>query len=235
MTSLKKSWQRLSAKKQVFLHAAAVLLLLFLCYAFLGSPAFTVRSAFHRAEKAAMTGPSEILGKLEHPNYPFDALVAARDQDAVVLFAYDRKDPARSELVYRKKAGQIAVLAAPGDTLLQFETSAVVPLAVFHDRADGFRAELELTLQTGSFEKVYHLSSDQTETGCFFFLLEAVNAPNLGDEGIALGLLQEICSNSMAGNLDVAFPATVRIYDRAGTLILEEDSTIRSAAAQDQP
>jgi len=47
--------------------------------------------------------------------------------------------------------------------------------------------------------------------------------------------LQEICSNSMAGNLDVAFPATVRIYDRAGTLILEEDSTIRSAAAQDQP
>lgn len=234
MQNLKKHWQQLSAKKQVFFHAVTVVTLLFLCYAFLGCPALTVRGAFRRAQKAALTGPSVILAQMEPRNYPYDALIAARDEDGVVLFACDRKDPGRTELVYREEPGPVTILAAPGDTLLQFETKAVIPVVLFHERDDAFRAEAELTLQSDQFEKTYLLSAEREQDGCFCFLLTAQNAASLGEEGIALQLLQEVCSNSMAGNLDVEIPATVRLYDRAGALILKESCTIRSAAAQAQ-
>lgn len=231
MNHLRKHWQKLSAKKQVCLHLLSICLLLPLVYIFCGCPAFTAKGAFRRAERAAMVGPSTILGMITPTGSPYDAIVLGEDSEAVYLYAMDRWDLKASELVYRQKQGSLTLLAAPGDTLFQYELQANVPIVLFDCHEDALRAELDLTLTADTFEKAYHLSADRESDGYFSFLLSTRNPGALGQEGAALRRLQEICSNSMAGNLNTAFPATVRLYDQSGALILEEELHIRSAAA----
>ena len=232
MKKLKIYLQRLPAKTQVLLHLLTVLMLLSLIYVFLGCPAFTAKEAFRRAEKAAMVGPATIIGQLQPPGYDCDAIVLGQDSESVYLFVMNRLNPSASQMIYRKKEGIVTVLAAPGDTLYQYEVRARIPLILFDSCPDAARAELDLTLRADSFEKTYQLSADRKSTGYFYFDLQALNPGALGEEGAALRLLQEICSNSMAGNPDVSFPVAVRFYDDAGNLIREETTVIRSVAAQ---
>ena len=234
MKLLQKHWQRLSAKKQVCIHVLTIAALLFLIYVFLSCPPVTARGAFRRAEKAAMVGPATILGQFRPTGFSCDAIVLGEDTDGVYFYVMDRWNPEKAELVYRKKQGSLTLLAAPGDTLYQYETQAQIPLVLFDSCEESVRAEMNLTLKTGSFEKTYALAAKRESNGYFSFDLIARNAGSLGEEGKALRLLQEICSNSMAGNPDTAFPAAVRLYDASGNLILEETVHIRSAAAQTQ-
>lgn len=231
MKQLHTKWNRLSAKQQVAIHLSAVIILLFLCYVFLGCPPLNLQQAFRRAEKASMTGPAEILAQLHPAGYPYHGLVLARSGKDVAVFAYDRKDPSRSQLVYRENAGDLAVLAAPGDVLYQYEHTAAVPLVLFDGYKTAVRAQLDITLQHDGFQKTYSLETLREHPSCFCFLLSVRGAGPLGEEGAALRQLQEICSNSMAGNLDVQIPVTVQLYDGEDALILESESVIRSAAA----
>ena len=232
MKKLKIYLQRLPAKKQVLLHLLTILVLLSLIYVFLGCPAFTAKEAFRRAEKAAMVGPATVIGQLQPPGYDCDAIVLGQDQESVYLFVMNRLNPAASQMVYRKKDGNVTVLAAPGDTLYQYEVRARIPLFLFDSCPDALRAEMDLTLGVDSFEKIYRLSAARESAGYFYFDLSTQNPGSLGPEGAALRLLQEICSNSMAGNPDVSFPVTIRFYGDAGNLIREETTAIRSVAAQ---
>lgn len=235
MNQLKKRWQKLSAKKQVCIHLLIIFLLLFLIYSFLGCPPLSAKGGFRRAEKASMVGPATILGQVHPDGYPCDAIVLGKDPEGVYLYVMDRWRPEASELVYRKKQGSLTLLAVPGDTLYQYEVHAQIPVFLFDDYADAVRAEVDLTLRTESFEKTYPLEASRESEGFFRFDLVARNAGSLGEEGNALRLLQEISSNSMAGNPDIAFPAAVRLYDASGNPVLEETTHIRSAAAQVQP
>ena len=234
MNQLKKHWQKLSAKKQVCIHLLTIFVLLFLIYSFLGCPPLSAKGGFRRAEKASMVGPATILGQVHPDGYPCDAIVLGKDTEGVYLYVMDRWSPEASELVYRKKQGSLTLLATPGDTLYQYEVHAQIPIFLFDDYADAVRAEVDLALRTESFEKTYPLEASRESEGFFRFDLVARNAGSLGEEGNALRLLQEISSNSMAGNPDIAFPAAVRLYDASGNLILEETTHIRSAAAQVQ-
>ena len=232
MNQLKKHWQKLSAKKQVCIHLLTIFLLLFLIYSFLGCPPLSAKGGFRRAEKASMLGPATILGQVHPDGYPCDAIVLGKDPEGVYLYVMDRWRPEASELVYRKKQGSLTLLAVPGDTLYQYEVHAQIPVFLFDDYADVVRAEVDLTVYTDSFEKTYSLAADREEDGYFAFDLVARDVGLLGAEGEALRMLQEISSNSMAGNVNVSFPAAVRFYDASGNLILEETTHIRSAAAQ---
>lgn len=234
MKKLKIYLQRLPAKTQVLLHLLTVLMLLSLIYVFLGCPAFTAKEAYRRAEKAAMVGPATIIGQLKPPGYECDAIVLGQDIESVYLFVMDRLNPSASQMIYRKKEGAVTILAAPGDTLYQYEVRARIPLILFDSCPNAVRAELDLTVHADSFEKTYHLSAERESTGFFCFDLQTLNPGALGAEGAALRLLQEISSNSMAGNTSVSFPAEVRLYDASCALILEESTCIRSAAAQAQ-
>ena len=232
MKKLKIYLQRLPAKKQVLLHLLAVLMLLGLIYVFLGCPAITPTGAFRRAEKAAMVGPATVIGQFQPAGYDCDALVLGRDPEAVYLFVMNRWDPAASQMIYRQTEDNVTVLATPGKILYQYEVRARIPLILFDSCPDAARAELDLTLHADSFGKTYQLSATRESAGYFYFDLSTQNPGSLGDEGKALRLLQEICSNSMAGNPDISFPVTVRFYDDTGNLIREETSAIRSVAAQ---
>lgn len=236
MKKLSVLFSRLPRKIRICLNILAIALTVFLIYIFAGSPAFTVAAAFRRAEKAQLVGPSEILAQLHPTGTEYDHLVLASTDGSVTLFAYDRWDSRLTTLVYRPKTGPVTVAAAPGDVHFWSASTANVPVFVFDSYPNAVRAELELTLSTSydgeDFEKTYHLESDREGSGYFAFTLEARKNPALGPEGRAIYLLQNICSNSMADTLDVAIPATVRLYDAQNILIAEEAITIRSAAAQ---
>ena len=232
MKKLTKFFQLLPAKARVCIHLTAVLLLLFLIYAFLGAPALSIEGTFRRAEKAAMVGPSAILGQIRPEEYPCDAIILGEDSSGVYLYVMHRWDPESSELIYREKDGPVTLLAAPGSTLYQYEFQARIPIILFDSCKEASQAELDLTVYAGSFEKTYHLAATREAEGYFAFDLLTRDVGLLGAEGEALRMLQEISSNSMAGNINVSFPAAVRFYDASGNLILEETTRIRSAAAQ---
>lgn len=232
MKKLIRFWQKLPAKNQAVIHLLTVLVLVWFIYVLLGCPAFTAKGAFRRAEKAAMVGPAAVIGQFRPTGYDCDAIVLGQDPEAVYLFVMNRWNPEASELVYRKKEGSMTLLAAPGNILYQYEMQARIPIVLFDSCKEATRAELDLTVYTDSFEKTYPLSAKREGDGYFAFDLVARNAGALGEEGKALRLLQEISSNSMAGNVNVSFPATVRFYDASGALILEETACIRSVAAQ---
>jgi hypothetical protein len=75
MKKLIRFWQRLSAKTQVVIHLLTVAVLVWLIYMLLGCPPFSAEQAFRRAEKAAMVGPSTILGQFQPEEYPCDGLI----------------------------------------------------------------------------------------------------------------------------------------------------------------
>jgi hypothetical protein len=234
MKKLIRFWQRLSAKTQVVIHLLTVAVLVWLIYMLLGCPPFSAEQAFRRAEKAAMVGPSTILGQFQPEEYPCDGLILGQDPEAVYLYVIHKGSPETSELIYREKEGAVTLLAAPGTALLEFEYQAHIPVILYDSCKDAVRAEVDLTVYSGDFRQTYALTAQRESDGYFAFDLVARNAGTLGEEGEALRLLQEVCSNSMAGNADIAFPAAVRLYDAAGALILEETTYIRSAAAQAQ-
>jgi hypothetical protein len=181
-----------------------------------------------------MVGPSTILGQFQPEEYPCDGLILGQDPEAVYLYVIHKGSPETSELIYRKKEGAVTLLAAPGTALLQFEYQAHIPVILYDSCKEAVRAEVDLMVYFGDFRQTYALTAQREGDGYFAFDLVARNAGTLGEEGEALRLLQEVCSNSMAGNADIAFPAAVRLYDAAGALILEETTYIRSAAAQAQ-
>lgn len=235
MKKLLKLWPRLPVKLRACANAALICLCLLLIYIFLGSPPFTARQAFRRAEKAELVGPSQILSHVRPEGTPYRHLILADDEDGVILFAYDRWDPDATELLYIEKTGDLTIAAAPDDTFYPKENRAVIPIVLFHEGSRAVRAELDLTLSAHyegeEHQKTYYLQSQQTFDGCFLFSIDVHSQTPLGAEGQLLFTLQTVTGNSMADTRDNVIPAVVRLYDQEDDLIREETILIRSAAA----
>lgn len=189
MKKLLKLWQNLPVKLRACTNAALICLCLLLIYIFLGSPPFTVRQAFRRAEKAEMVGPSEILAHIRPDGTPYSHLILADDEDGVVLFTYSRWDSAVTELLYIEKTGDLTIAAAPDQTFYPKENRASVPIVLFHEGSRAVRAELELTLSADyegeAHQKTYYLQSEQAFDGCFLFRIEVHSHTPLGGRGTA--------------------------------------------------
>ena len=160
---------------------------------------------------------------------------------------------------YREKSDGITVFPAPTHMYFASGKYAVdVPVLLFHDYPDACRAELELTfderlgiIETEEerdgerirtyFEKSYLLEAHRDIEGYFRFNLHTQSEDWYVDEygldrGTPLeneGFALEIFCRMMDMNrsyLQEYVPATVRLYDAADNLIVEEDLTIRSVA-----
>ena len=111
-----------------------------------------------------------------------------------------------------------------------------MPVFLFVNNSHAIRAEMDLTLHGQymgeTFEKTYFLESQWEDQGYFRFSLNVRKGGSLGAEGYALYTLRNITGYSMADTSDIAFPATVRLYDEIGQMILEENIVICSAAAK---
>ena len=210
--------KKLPAKVQACVNIALICLCVLLIYIFVGAPAFTPRQAFRRAEKAELVGPADILENIRTEGTPYSRLILADDGDGVIIYTYNRFDPAATELLYVEKTGDLTIAAAPDRTFYPKENHASIPVIVFHEGTRAVRAELDITLTADyagqTHEKTYRLESLMTLERCFLFSIEAHSQSALGAEG---QLLLQLQSSSVS-----AIPATVRLYDQSGNLIREE-------------
>lgn len=233
---MKKFWKRLPVKVQACANGVGILACLVLIYIFLGSPVLTAEMAFHRAEKANLVGPGEVLATLKPQGQEYSHLVLAEAEEGVMLYAWDRWNVEAREFVYLAKDGPLTVAAAPGKELLWLQTHASLPVYLFDDYADAVRAELDLTL-TGEYEgdfyhNTYQLESNREGEGYFAFEIQTDSSD--GWEGQRLTKLRNVTGNSMADTAQTVIHAAVRLYDANGDLLVDTNLEIRSAASKAQ-
>ena len=100
------------------------------------------------------------------------------------------------------------------------------------------RAELDLYLHTsgtsngvpfeGKYE--YHLESTRKQSGLFEFCIQTGDGENeIGSEAFALSSFCRLFNDYSS---DTGYPASVRLYDRGGALIYEEELLVQSVAVQ---
>lgn len=262
MKAIKRFWGNIPRKVRICLDLLAILALLAVGYVLLGCPALSPEQHFRRLEKANLVGPAEIIEIAEIPNGSYDHVLVADDGDAVILYCYNIRNYRwdRGTFIYREKENGITVFPAPVQDFA-FDAMVIdLPVLLFHDSPNAVRAELELTLgeslgimettweQGGTvtsvpFEKTYFLEADQEIGGYFRFNLHAEPEGEYvirngievweatGKECQALRIFSRmIAENRMF--LTESVPATVRLYDRNGELIIEEELTIRSVAGE---
>lgn len=261
MKKLQQRWLELPRKIRVFANILAILLVVFILYVLMECPPFTGEQKFRRMEKAELVGPSQILHTMDLEGLGYQHLVAADDGEGVILFGYrnDHWDP--GDLFYREKKGPITVLAAPNyDRPLHYADVINLPVFVFHDYTNAVRAELELEFGEGveyaqvnwqqedvaistTYEKTWHLESDENHSGVFVFNIHVEPDGKLDEQyGIEVwhplaseGYAMEIFSNmtdSSQSYYTYYIPATVRLYDWNDKLIAEEHLNIRSLGGE---
>lgn len=254
MKHIKNAWLRIPRPVRAMVNILLILVLGFLFYFSLGCPTFTTEQAFRRAEKANLVGPSTIVDTLDHEEYPEFNKVIVGETDYGVVF-YCTQDVFFPIFSYREKMGPVTVLAVPTDPfnwgLDNYGHS--LPVYVFDDYPDAVRAELDLQIQgtydytsnrvprTEHFDKAYALTADREQDGFFRFQIDAVYTGNritedLGEDGFAAWYFSQVCTvdiwSDESREAEHAIPATVRLYDKNGALIVEESLTIRSAAGE---
>ena len=195
-----------------------------------------------------MVGPAEILTICDIENASYEHLLVADDGEGVVLFGYSNTLGDHHNLVYRKKTGDLTVLAAPDFRFFGAEEYVLdLPVFLFDEYPAAARAELEMTLSTTLndvyFEKNYFLESQREGEGYFRFNIHAESenwyideygqkwGSSLGAEGHALQEFSRMCGYSSAWNL-LPQPVTVRLFDDQNDLILEKELLVRCAAGQ---
>ena len=217
--------------------------LLFLIYTYNGSPDANLIQAFRREEERNLIGPGNILGSvaMENPGLGYDSLLLAETDEGVILYTYNEngfsifsdKQYSSNEgrMIYREKGEHVTVMAPPGHLLLEYKKGFSHPVILFDDCPRAARAELDLYLNTsgyGDAEVTWNVAAQREHSGYFVFTLAsgADDAEQLEHEVLSIHCLHRMFEGD--GSFSEGFPATVRLYDRADNLILEEDFTVHS-------
>lgn len=226
---------------RIIVNLFLITVLLVLFYVLNGSPDANLIQAFRREEERNLIGPGNILGSLvmENPGLGYDSLLLAETDEGVILYTYNEngfsilsdKQTSSNEgrMIYREKGEHVTVMAPPGHLLLEYKKGFSHPVILFDDCPSAVRAELDLYLNTsgyGDADVTWNLSARRENTGFFLFDLVA-NAESTEELENQVRSIFCFCRMFDTSRGD-EFPATVRLYDRADNLILEEDFTIHS-------
>lgn len=217
MKKAKKLWHRVPRKAQVGIFTGLILLLILVFYICIGSPAFGLEHMFRRAEKAQCVGPSTIIGMEELDGVNYDRLLLAEDELGVTMYLY-QEDPKHGRLHYRKKAGDLTVLAVP-QYAKDFGVDRIsLPIIAFDDCPEAVGAVLEVTV-TASTTVTYSAEARRVNDGYFCFRIEQSGWYNQID---ALCVLSATGDSYYGAGTHTPFPGVIRLYDEAGQLIREE-------------
>lgn len=218
----------ISRRKRVILNICAIVITAFLYYVFSGCPALNVTMQYRREEKANLVGPAQILDDIPLTDSSYDRLLLADDGDGVILYLYHASGIDNGFFIYREKQGELTLLAAPTiDLYGPLYKKISLPVMLFDTHPEAVYAELDLELSSDyndkTFQKSYHLTSDRKTEGYFLFHIEAASSYQLGAEGEALGILSQLTHPFYSSSrVKVAFPATVRLFNDKGELIVEQ-------------
>ena len=223
MKKQKFSWQKLPAKFRAVFNIICILLCILTIYFLLGSPPFSVKDAFRRAEKANFVGPAKILAHIETENMPYSHLILAETESDVTVFSFDPEKDEVCELIYAEKVNGMALVAAPEMEDLAIAKSANVPIILFHSNPYAMRAEIALrlsgTYKGESYAKTYELAAVQKFDNCFIFHVSVSYATPLLEEGYLLNMLQCVHSSPRPALAGVSINADVTLYNGNDTVI----------------
>lgn len=258
MKKLKRAWLNIPRKVRVGINVLATIFLIFALYILLECPAFTHEQKFRRMEKAEMVGPSQILAGFDQESLGYNHLILAETAEAIILFQSSGNPWDQGRLTYREKQDPVTILTVPRIGWHFYDEQVIdLPVFVFHEEPRAVRAELDLEFGEGmdfytevhwsyddynattTYEKTWHLESDQELGGFFRFDIHAEPEGEtireeyfetwhpLTSEGQAL----EVFSHMMEPDDSYTYasiPAAVRFYDAEDNLITEYELTIRS-------
>lgn len=204
-------------------------------YIALGCPTLSFKQEFRRAEKVHLVGPSNIVDTIVVDYREFDKMIVGETEEGICFFGryyhcYPYDEAFAEKLYYFsyvEKTGDITIAAAPNVWGLIWNDSAQsVPVYLFVGAPEAVRAEITLHKAT-NFNQSFHAEATRLDSGVFRFWLEAEG------EGLsALFTLSCITGGTPYGlTYDILFttiPATVKLYDADGALILEKELVIQA-------
>lgn len=227
--------EKIPRKLQVLFNLLLIALLLFALYVFLGCPCFTPEQAYRRLEKANSVGPAQILG-YEDADGPYTTkMVVAETEDGVILSQiYPQSDItyAATSFFYVEKRGDITVTPTPQDLHWRTdEDELCLTMLVFDEYPQAVRAELDFFVfwyagvdKPNAFEETYKLEAERKNDGYFRFDLPfAYNKYEVDPQAEAIFQLSMVFyyPTDWTPPKD-SYPATVRLYDAEGKLIVEK-------------
>lgn len=236
---------RIPRKIQVAVNLLLICILPFFIYIFQGSPAFSLEQKYRRAETANLVGPAEILG-VETINSTYGGtLVVADAGDGVILYVEPVSWAERmNTLIYREKVGDVSVCGTPQVYGSITPEGDDLTLIVFDDWPEAVRAELDIELSwensetNKAFRKQYTLTADRKTPGYFRMDMEyewsAFPDGMEYAEGMAIHQFATACFGMSYSYTGLEYPATVRLYDKAGSLICQRSLELFPDAIQEE-
>lgn len=222
---------RIPRKRQVAVNLLLIAVSLFLLYAFVGAPTFSLEEAYRRAERINLVGPGEILGIESIDCMWEDTIVIAETRNGVILFTKkrDANNPVNT-LVYRERESDVMVCGTP-----QWLSSIFPPdgddltVIVFDDYPEATQVELDIELywQDSQTEKQYrysyNLAGTRKNSGYFRLDLDYQWKEEHGlTEHPENKTVRQFAIRSRDSSYRAPkgeYPATVRFYREDGTLL----------------
>ena len=194
-------------------------------------PIPTPETQFRRLEQGNMVGPARILGKETVSENGERLLIAASDTQ-LMLYRYKEdefspfadKDKLSTDLVCRKKHGNLTILAA-GGRKPHFSSSHEfnLPIILFDAYPQAVRAEVEISFPLDTWDEInLLLHSNRSHEGYFYF---SIHCP-IGEDQRYISDLERLAAISAGYSFNyyhpVPVPATIRLYDANDRLVVDE-------------
>lgn len=235
----KRNW-----KRRTFIVGALSAILSILMYLALGSPVFTAEQAFRREEARQMLGPATILGTESidcvHYGYLYNTLVVAKTDHGSILYC-TRLNHAE-ELYYRENSSDLTVMALPnGGMSWYYEEPRQLNVILFDDYPNAVRAELEMLVKSSDspmpgIQYHYKLTAQRQNAGYFRFIHTIYGSDYIDNDNMAMKILTDITSRADVDEFyywERSIPATIRLYDQDGNLIVEKTLELRSIGTEE--
>lgn len=239
-----QKWKKRTRKEKIFLYLCLILIILPIGYLLLGCPALSAKMAMHRAEKAALIGPSTVIGEEMIDYSSWNRVILGETENGFVLYGYNDERNYIPCLVYRERAGALTVTSIAGSSRL---SNGSLPIILFDEYPMAVRAEIEfrenINYNGENHEFHYSLSSQRENTGYFRFnlptnddqyytnedgnLVFTYNDDKASAENYLIYSIGQTFAGK-SGGMDEPIAVTVRLYDGSDELIANETISVFS-------
>lgn len=237
MKKLKDAWKHLPRKNRALINSIAIVFLSLVIYYCLGWPPLTAGQQFRRLEKAALTGPQQILATFPIDMPRADSAILARDDHGVTVCTYTQKNIQDTmRLIYRETDADLLLLPFPHSLDIWSDIDDFhLPIVLFDEYPQAVRAETDFLLNTVindvPFIEHYHLKAQRENPGYFLFTIPFTGDTRTDEEAQALEALSYLTGYHLNGAFSQkGVQAAVRLYDEEGKLITEQLLLMESEA-----
>lgn len=247
MRRIRTWWRSIPRPVRILRNVLLLAILIFAVYLFRDCPDLTVEQAYRREVNSELVEPGEILGIIELDAPNIDRLLIVEGESSVQLLGYEEdsigffgRSNGTRLLCHRGKGERVTLMVAPFRWLWSQSrySDLDIPVILFDDVPNAVRAELDLKLSTGGLNGTgqlceYHLETRRKQGGFFEFRIgDRDDDTVISDEDyMALSNLCDLFLDDKSWSAQQHF-AEVRLYDQNDRLILEEELTLRSLAAE---